>query len=128
MNKQTGFTLIELVMVIVIIGILAAIAVPRFVDLQGSAVTAAMEGTQGAVRSAFAITIAQQKGYPTVEQIATNVQLSGGAAATPATTGVQVPINGANYIVATFSDATCTTANTAGNRQVQCVGNIALAP
>jgi len=58
MNKR-GFTLIELVMVIVIIGILAAIALPRFVDLTGQAEQAATRGGLGAVRAAAAIRYAQ---------------------------------------------------------------------
>jgi MSHA pilin protein MshA len=37
MNKQAGFTLIELVIVIVILGILAATAIPKFIDIQGDA-------------------------------------------------------------------------------------------
>ena len=56
--KQAGFTLIELVMVIVILGILAAIAVPKFVDLQSDARTAATQGVAGAVGSAFAVNYA----------------------------------------------------------------------
>lgn len=54
-NKQKGFTLIELVMVIVILGILAAFALPRFADLGGDARAASIQGVYGAVRSANAI-------------------------------------------------------------------------
>jgi MSHA pilin protein MshA len=52
MNKQAGFTLIELVMVIVILGILAAVALPKFADLKGDANTAVLKGLGGAMASA----------------------------------------------------------------------------
>ena len=52
MNKQTGFTLIELVVVIVILGILAVTAAPKFIDLQGDARGAVINGVKAAVETA----------------------------------------------------------------------------
>lgn len=58
MRRQQGFTLIELVIVIVILGILAAAAVPKFVDLEDEASTAALDGVAGSMASAMSINYA----------------------------------------------------------------------
>ncbi len=54
-----GFTLIELIIVIVIIGILAAVAIPRYLDLQDSANRAQRDGNASAVRGAVQLYYAE---------------------------------------------------------------------
>jgi MSHA pilin protein MshA len=113
-RKEKGFTLIELVMVIVILGILAAFALPRFADFGGEARASSVNGLAGAMRSAASIAHARQAadsgaaddsvtlegqvvtmvaGYPTADadgigaaaQISDDFNLSGGGATEGAT-------------------------------------------
>jgi len=125
MNEK-GFTLIELVMVIVILGILAAVAIPKFVDLSGEALTASKKGMSGAVKSAHAVLVASRAATsttpinPTVTILAAGITPEGTAAAT----GVTVTINGTGYTVPTYTDASCTTPTAAVGNTVACVGDI----
>ena len=61
-RKQKGFTIIELVVVIVILGILAAVAFPKFQNLSGDARTAVLNGAKAAITSAAVISYAKNQG------------------------------------------------------------------
>ena len=60
-TSESGFTLIELIMVIVILGILSAVAAPKFLDLTGDAKKAASESIHGTIASTMSVAFAKHR-------------------------------------------------------------------
>lgn len=81
MKKQGGFTLIELVVVIVILGILAVTAAPRFLNLQGDAREASLKGLQGAMKGAAGITYGKAAIQGIEKQPSDSITVDGGTIA-----------------------------------------------
>lgn len=109
LKNEAGFTMIELVVVIVILGILAAFAVPKFADLRTEARTAAVNGMAAGVRSAVAISMAKYQAVGNTT--ATTVDLGPGTDPNVAA-GTGIPTSDAGGIdvaVADYSGFTFTT-------------------
>jgi len=115
-NIQSGFTLVELVIVIIILGLLAAVAVPKFIDLSSDAKTAATNSVAASLSAANSINYASRKenaakGSAVVNCTDTSSLLQGGlpsgytitAAAVAVDTTVSCTLTGPGSTTATFS-------------------------
>lgn len=124
LNKQQGFTLIELIMVIVILGILAAVALPKFANLGGDARKATLQGALGSVKSAAAIVHAKALVDGTTKEASSSVALEGNpkvatAYGYPANSAIQSAAGITDFnVVVTDRNATISASNDGGTTAV----------
>ena len=85
MQKQQGFTLIELVVVIIILGILAVTAAPKFINLQGDARLSALQGLKGSIQGANTLVYSKAALAGLEKSADGTVTISGDASATTPT-------------------------------------------
>jgi len=129
--KSKGFTLIELAIVIVIIGILAAIAIPRFTDMTAEARKAQRQAIANSIKSAYAIYLAKNNGSaPSWTQLQGYLQDAPSELKLTATGGnVYMDYNNSNTadtgegVVTLYSDEACTTAVTDATTAIRCIKN-----
>ena len=100
MRSQKGFTLIELVIVVVALGILAALAIPRYISMYSQARTSAVNGMAGGIKAAVALARAEY--YIIGSTVAVTVNMDGTLVACAAGTGI--PTGTAAGITAALQD------------------------
>ncbi|CCO48959.1 MSHA pilin protein MshA [Vibrio nigripulchritudo SOn1] len=137
MKRQGGFTLIELVVVIVILGILAVTAAPKFLNLQGDAREASLQGLKGAMSGAAGI-VYGRSALDGIETISQGQAVSAGNSSVnvvfgypeASTNGIQNAVAGleSDWNVVTSTGTTSISYGFPGSTNTNCVVTYAIDP
>ncbi|WP_455366111.1 prepilin-type N-terminal cleavage/methylation domain-containing protein [Kaarinaea lacus] len=118
---NAGFTLVELVLVLVIIGLLSAVAVPRYIEINHEQDAAEKQQINGSVKSALVIAQADISASPSVTTLASYVSAE---QVDVTDVGLKLKHNGESYMVPTYVDSNCTQPTSTSNDMVKCVGDL----